>query len=300
MSGIAPIPNELFEAYDAARDVCRVHARSFHFASHFLPRPKRDHAYAVYAFCRRLDDAADVAGSEASVDGFCRLLDDCYSGRLGRSEDPVMQAFSHTVHACQIPRTHFDALADGCRMDFTVNRYETWAELERYCFRVAGVIGLIMCRVFDVAAPEAQAHAVAMGNAMQLTNILRDVREDMDRGRIYLPAQDMERFKVGPRQLASRRWTPPFAQLMRFEVQRARSLYRDGAAGIGYIANDGSRLTACVMAVVYGGILRAIESVEYDVFRRRASVSLFGKLGRVPLAMKLCRCEIGDEVPDVF
>jgi 15-cis-phytoene synthase len=299
MAAMTSIPSALAPAFAQAQDICRTHARSFYFASHFLPQPKRQHAYAIYAFCRLLDDAADEAESPASVDRFVGLLDACYAGRSG-SEELALRAFAHTVECCRIPRTHFDALAEGCRMDFMVKRYETWKDLEQYCYRVAGVVGLIMCCVFEVRHPLAQAHAVAMGNAMQLTNILRDVREDMERGRIYLPLADMDRFKVSARQLAMRRWTLPFANLMKYEIARARSLYRDGANGIGYIANDGSRLTACVMAVLYSGILRAIESMEYDVFRSRAQVSLLGKLRRIPKAMKLCRCEIGDDVPDVF
>ncbi len=300
MSVNATIPPDLDPAYRAAAEICRSHARSFHFASRFLPGPKRDHAFAVYAFCRQLDDAADIAGSPEAIDRFTRLLEDIYGRNMCGFDDPVARAFANTVKQCKIPREHFDALAAGCRMDFTVVRYDTWKQLERYCYCVAGVVGLIMCKVFDVTSPAAQAHAVAMGNAMQLTNILRDVREDMDRGRVYLPAEDLQRFKIGPRQLAQRRWTPAFAQLMEFEVARARALYREGAQGIGYIANDGSRLTASVMAVVYGGILRAIEGLEYDVFRRRASLSTFAKLRRLPAAMRLCRCELGDDVPDVF
>jgi phytoene synthase len=294
------IPRALEPAYAAAQEICRIHARSFYFASHFLPRPKRDHAYAVYAFCRLLDDATDEAASPASVDGFVKLLDGCYAGRAIGANQLALRAFAHTIDVCQIPRDHFDELAEGCRMDFTIKRYATWSELEMYCYRVAGVVGLIMCRVFGVTDPAAQARAVSMGNAMQLTNILRDVREDVDRGRIYIPMCEMDRFNVSARQLATRRWTPPFAHLMKFEIARARSLYRDGARGIGYIANDGSRLTASVMAVVYSGILRAIESMEYDVLRCRAQVSTLGKVRRVPLAMKLCRCEVGDDVPDVF
>lgn len=300
------IPPALQPAYAEAQKICQTHAKSFYFASHFLPQPKRDHAYAVYAFCRLLDDATDESASPASVDRFVKLLDGCYDGAsfssngLASSDELALRAFAHTVDTCKIPRSHFDALAEGCRMDFTYNRYGSWQDLEQYCYRVAGVVGLIMCCVFGVTHPDAQAHAVAMGNAMQLTNILRDVREDMDRGRIYLPLEDLDRFGVSPRQLAMRRWTPPFANLMKFEISRTRSLYREGAKGVGYLANDGSRLTACVMAVLYSGILRAIESLEYDVFRSRAQVSLVGKLRRVPMAMKLCRCEIGDDVPDVF
>lgn len=292
------IPKRLETAYAAAEAICREHARSFYFASRFLPRPKRDHAFAVYAFCRLLDDAADEAGSPAAVERFVRLLEQCY--RQEGVDVPALQAFAHMVGVCRIPREHFETLADGCRMDFSIRSYATWEDLEQYCYSVAGVVGLIMCCVFDIRNPAARFHAVSMGNAMQLTNILRDVREDFDRGRVYLPASDLDRFKVGHRQLALRRWTPPFAELMKFEVQRARSLYRDGAEGIGYIPQDGSRLTASVMAVLYGGILSAIESLEYDVFRHRAAVSLFGKVKRLPLAMKLCRCEIGDQVPNVF
>lgn len=300
MSATSPIPPSLTSAYEAARDICARHARSFYFASHFLPQPKRDHAYAVYAFCRLLDDAADETGTHAAVDRFDRLLDRCYAERGLDDSDAAIQAFAHTVRVCGVPRMHFDELAEGCRMDLTVRRYDTWQELEQYCYRVAGVVGLVMCCVFDVRQPAAFDRAVAMGNAMQLTNILRDVREDLDRGRVYLPTEDRDRFGVTERHLQSRRWTSPFASMMRFEVDRARNLYRDGSRGIGYIADDGSRLTACVMGVVYGGILGAIEALDYDVFRRRAQVSTLGKLRRLPLARKLCRCEVGDEVPNVF
>lgn len=300
MSVAEPIPHRLRAAYAAARETCRTHSHSFYFASHFLPSPKREHAYAVYAFCRRLDDAADEAGSRETLDHFAAHLDECYGQSVDPERDGSLAPFAHTVRACNIPRRHFDTLAAGCRMDLLVNRYDTWTELERYCYRVAGVVGQILCHVFDVCSPDAQAHAIAMGNAMQLTNILRDVREDLDRGRVYLPLEELEKFKVGSRQLALRRWTPPFANLMRFQVKRARALYREGAAGIGHIANDGSRLTACMMAVLYSGILQSIESLEYDVFRHRAAVSTIGKFRRLPKAIKLARCEIGDDVPDVF
>lgn len=294
----ATLPRLLKSDYSAAQAICQSHARSFYFASRFLPQPKRDHAYAVYAFCRLLDDAADNTSVPEAVDRFTNQLDSCYRGE--RLDEPALRAFANTVRVCRIPKEHFDALAEGCRMDFTINRYDTWQDLEQYCYRVAGVVGLIMCCVFDIQNPAARYHAVTMGHAMQLTNILRDVREDLDRGRVYLPLSDLDRFKVGVRQLAARRWTPSFAELMKFQIARARGLYNDGAAGIGYIPDDGSRLTACVMAVLYGGILSAIESRNYDVFRFRASLSTLGKIRRLPLAMKLRRCEIGDDVPNVF
>lgn len=299
MAATDPIPPAFADDYAAARAICRHHAKSFHFASHFLPRPKRDHAYAVYAFCRLLDDAADEEPSIESVERFVALLDAIYAKRA-EIDEPALRAFAHTVAACAIPKQYFLDLADGCRMDFTVSRYATWPDLEGYCYRVAGVVGLIMCHVFDVRDPAARSQAVALGNAMQLTNILRDVGDDYARGRIYLPQEDLARFGVDAQVIAQRRVTPGFEALMAFEIARARALYADGSLGLGHITDDGSRLTACVMASVYSGILGAIERQGSDVFRRRAHVSMPRKIARLPIAWRLRRCEIGDPVPAVW
>lgn len=315
MSATAPIPRSLDDAYAAAQSICREHARSFYFASHFLPRPKRDHAYAVYAFCRLLDDAADESESPAAVDQFVQSLDvafrnmsvplisACKSNQQdahATNESLALCAFEHTVRACQIPKTYFLELAAGCRMDFTITRYDTWAELETYCYRVAGVVGLIMCHVFGLRDKRAHARAVAMGNAMQLTNILRDVREDLDRGRVYLPREDFASFGVTDEELTTRRTTPAMAALIAFEVERARALYVEGARGLSSLPSDGSRLTASVMSVVYAGILGAIERQCCDVFGGRAKLSLLEKIGRLPAAVRLAKVEAGDEIPDVF
>jgi phytoene synthase len=312
MPSTSPIPPSLDEDYEAARAICQHHARSFYFASHFLPRPKRDHAYAVYAFCRLLDDAADEEPSEASVAHFERVLDGAYGGtsvvpanheRAGHATGEVaaLRAFAHTVRACEIPKALFLELAAGCRMDFTITRYETWPQLETYCYRVAGVVGLIMCHVFGLRDERARAQAVAMGNAMQLTNIIRDVREDLDRGRVYLPREDFARFSVTDEEFESRRTTPALARMIRFEIDRARSLYNEGARGLPRLPDDGSRLTACVMSTVYAGILNAIEERQrYDVFGGRAKLSTLDKLARLPAAWRLSQCEVGDEVPAVF
>jgi 15-cis-phytoene synthase len=315
MSATAPIPRSLDDAYAAARSICREHARSFYFASHFLPRPKRDHAYAVYAFCRLLDDAADESESPVAVDRFVQLLDDAFGSMSiplmpeqprherdahATTEALALRAFEHTICACEIPKNYFLELAVGCRMDFTTTRYETWTELEAYCYRVAGVVGLIMCHVFGLRDRRAQARAVAMGNAMQLTNILRDVREDLDRGRVYLPREDLARFGVTDAELQTRRTTPAMAALIAFELERARALYVEGAKGLSSLPNDGSRLTASVMSVVYAGILGAIESHCFDVFAGRARLSTLEKLARLPAAVRLSKVDVGDEIPDVF
>jgi phytoene synthase len=331
----------------AARAICQRHARSFYFASHLLPVPKRYAAYAVYAFCRLMDDAVDreedertdsgtrpgsgaggsgvaaavaceAASGNASADRVVRLtsvlaqflatLDAAYAGTLhlpARAADRTesqhaLHAFALTVQRYRIPKQHFVDLADGCRMDLTITRYETWADLERYCYLVAGVVGLIMCPVFGLSDPAAGRQAVQMGNAMQLTNILRDVGEDWDRGRLYLPREDLDRFGYSEADVAGRVVDDRLRGLVRLEVDRARSLYRAGSAGLCHLANDGSRLTASAMAVVYSGILGAIERQGYDVFRSRAHLTTAQKFARVPRAWGLARRDPGDPLPDVF
>jgi phytoene synthase len=318
---------EMDKAFAAARAICRHHARSFYFASVFLPSAKRNAAYAVYAFCRLLDDATDEAEDAAGVAGqierFVGLLDAVYDqsqsliagggspgfGARPGLPPPAMKeqasstsdeglaliAFAQTVRKYDIPKSCFLELAEGCRMDLTIDRYQSWDDLRKYCYRVAGVVGIVMCRIFGVSDPAAEAQAVMMGEAMQLTNILRDVKEDAARGRVYLPMEDLDRFGYTIDDLQAGVVNEPFRQLMRFEIARARDLYRQSAVGLAQLTNDGSRLTATAMGVIYAGILRAIESQGYDVFNRRARLNLMQKLLRLPAAWKLSsRGIIGD------
>lgn len=297
----------LLSAYAAAEMICRRHAKSFYFASHFLPERKRRRAYAVYAFCRLLDDAVDEAASrdqqEKRLELFENLLTRCYSGEIvqdSTTDSLALQAFSMTVRECHIPKRLFHELAEGCRMDLTTHRYPDWKSLERYCYHVAGVVGLIMCHVFEVPDSSVHQQAICMGNAMQLTNILRDVGEDADRGRIYIPQNELKQFGVDEIDLLNKNPTPAFKHLMRFQIDRARMLYQQASQGLCELASDGSRQTACVMASVYSGILQAIEKQDYDVFSQRAHLGLMGKLKRLGPAMRLCQLEYADRVPDVF
>jgi phytoene synthase len=212
----------------------------------------------------------------------------------------AIDAFAHTVRACSIPRVYFDELAEGCRMDFTIRRYATWKALEHYCYRVAGVVGLMMCRVFGLKDERALEQAVQMGNAMQLTNILRDVAEDWDRGRLYLPADDLARFGLNESAIAERRCDAAFVSMMRFQIERARALYAQAAIGLRQLPDDGSRLTACVMAVVYAGILRAIERQDCNVFAGRAHLTTRQKLLRVHQAWQLSQWTGRNVMPAVF
>lgn len=300
--------SDLRAEYAAAQAICRRHARSFYFSSFFLPREKRKHAYAVYAFCRGIDDAVDEGGAEGideRIAAFSRTLDSVYSGALitegmSREQALALRAFARTVEVCSIPKQYFLDVAIGCRMDLTVKRYATWPELEQYCYYVAGVVGLIMCCVFGLREEGARKQAVLMGNAMQLTNILRDIKEDWDRGRVYLPADEMERFGVSEQHLASGLMTTGMAELMKFQIARARDLYMGAAQGLVHLPNDGSRLTACAMSVIYAGILGAIERQGHNPFAGRARLSFGEKIARVPAAWRLSRCKVGGNIPEVF
>src|SRR5512135_3485790 len=177
--------------FAVCRDITRRHAKSFYFASHVLPREKKLDAYAVYAFCRLADNTVDEAAHTDSADAIARsieelreLLSNVYAGTP--MVDPVVRALQFTVSERQIPKSLFDDLLTGVGMDLTRTRYASFAGLERYCYYVASVVGLMMARVFGVTSPDALAYARDLGIAMQVTNILRDVREDYDRGRIYL------------------------------------------------------------------------------------------------------------------
>jgi phytoene synthase len=240
---------------------------------------------------------------ESELIRFESLLAECYAGTPIVGDDEAahaLRAFSMTVDDCQIPMKPFLELAEGCRMDLTIKRYPDWPELERYCYHVAGVVGLIMCYVFDLRDTRAHQQAVAMGNAMQLTNILRDVGEDYDRGRIYLPQDEMLAFGVSERDIDEKRATRAFKELIRFQIARARAMYAEGCDGLCALPTDGSRQTACVMATVYGGILGAIERMDCDVFAGRAHLGTLGKLARIPAALKLTRLEFGDKLNGIF
>lgn len=298
---------ELDGSFRAARSICRKHAKSFYFASYFLPREKRDAAYAVYAFCRLLDDAvderegsgADVNRDDASSE-FGRLLTRCYTGSAGDLAEPApafFPAFALVVRKYSIPQQYFLDLVAGCRMDLTKKRYATWAELEVYCYHVAGVVGLIMSCIFQLRNERARENAVQTGIAMQLTNILRDVGEDYRRGRIYLPREDLDRFGCSEADIAAGRVSEAFRSLMQFEIARAGTLFQQGAEGLCHLPNDGSRLTACAMSVIYAGILEAIERQHYDVFSRRAHLTTFQKFAKLPGALRLSNREQGDPIP---
>jgi len=267
------------------REMTRHHAKTFYFASHMLPPQKRGDAYAVYAFCRYVDDAVDLAPDEpARVAAFAelqRLLEAAYAPsdfNAALTSLPWLPAFRETIHRRTIPRRYFEELLEGVEMDRGRVRLATWEELDRYCYLVAAVVGLIMVHVLTEPAPELLAPARDLGTAMQLTNILRDVGEDWRRDRIYLPSTELEKFGLTENDIALGRLSEPFRALMRFQIGRARAFYAAAEPGIQALPKDGSQRTVRLMQTIYGAILDEIERADYQVFQRRARVSFPRKL----------------------
>jgi phytoene synthase len=278
----------------ACRELTRHHAKTFYFASHVLPAQKRSDAYAVYAFCRHVDDQIDLAPDEAArlraLADLSHLLHSAYLPASGQEAGfgnslPWLPAFRETAQRRAIPAAYFEDLLTGVEMDRGRVRLQTWEELDRYCYRVAGVVGLIMVHMLAEPAPELLKPARDLGTAMQLTNILRDIAEDWGRDRLYLPAEELEKFGLTADDIAQQRMGDSFRAMMRFQIGRARAYYSYGEAGVPALPADGSRCCARLMSTIYGAILDEIERVDYDVYRGRVHVSFPRKLW---LALKTC------------
>jgi len=274
--------NDLFKA---SRLYTRHYARTFYFASFMLPKAKREAAYVIYAFCRYADNVLDDDPKMEPGDRLVKLqhlgneLDKVYYAPL--DAHPRLLAFREIIRRYEIPQHCFDQLLQGIGMDLTIRRYETWEELDLYCYRVASVVGLIMAHIFGVSSEEAYPYAVQLGKAMQLTNILRDVKEDYTLGRIYLPDDDFKRFGCTDADLSEDRPSPALVELLKFEIRKARSFYREADKGIPYLTNDGSRFCVQVMSALYEGILDVIERNHYDVLNQRAFVPFSEKFLRL-------------------
>jgi phytoene synthase len=290
------------EAYATCRTITFTHAKTFAFASHFIPASKRNACYAVYAFCRYVDDLVDVAMERGNVtrDDAVRLvaqwhhdLDTVYAGGGAATEtDPtrsaILLAWEDTLSRYHIPRNLPDELIEGVLMDVSINRFATFDALTEYCYKVASVVGLMTSEIFGYASPDALPRAVDLGIAMQLTNIIRDVKEDADRGRIYLAGEDLAAYGVSEEDVLAHRWTPAMRELIREYVRRADAFYASAEPGIAMLDPD-SRLTVMLMHRNYRRILRVVEGMDHNVFRGRARTSLVTKLLAVPTAWLAAR-----------
>ena len=269
----------------------RHHAKTFYFASHVLTAQKRSDAYSVYAFCRYVDDQIDLAPDEAArmraFADLAHLLHAAYQDKAESFERrlPWLLAFRETIRRRAIPATYFEDLLKGVEMDRGRVRLQNWEELDRYCYHVAAVVGLIMVHVLTEPSPELLKPARDLGTAMQLTNILRDIAEDWQRDRLYLPADELRKFDLTEEDFAQQRVSESFRAMMRFQIARARDYYGRAEPGIAALPADGSQFCARLMSTVYGAILDEIERADCQVYRGRVRVSFPRKLW---LALK-CR-----------
>jgi 15-cis-phytoene synthase len=265
------------EDYARCAEVTRRSSSNFYYAFMLLSAERRRALYAVYAFCRFVDDIADdgaVAQPAVLLERWREELRKVFSGAVER---PVSRALADNVRRFNIPQRYFEEVIDGVEMDLTRKRYATFAKLSLYCRRVASAVGLICIEIFGYRNPATRVYAERLGLAFQLTNILRDVREDAARDRIYLPLEDLARFGVSEQEILQSAYTPGFNQLMEFEAARARQFYQEAAAALA--PEDKSAMVAAEgMRLIYSALLERISRSGYRVFDRRLSVSAPRKL----------------------
>ena len=263
-------------AYRTCAAIAARHGKSYHLATRLLTPDRRPAIHALYAAARTADDLVDVPGADPSGDLAAWSRAVLADLAAGWSEDPVRLALVHTYRRYDIPVEHLVDFLAAMTSDLTVTGYADLAALERYMWGSAAVIGLQVLPVLGTAAgvarEEAAPHAIALGEAFQLTNFLRDVGEDVDRGRVYLPADRMAAHGVTPEQLAARRHDRNFTELMREMVAVVRRRYDDAAPGTPMLAPE-SRDCVRAATALYGGILEEIERAGYRVLDRRVRVS---------------------------
>ena len=267
-------PLALSEAYQSCVEITRKHSRSFFLSSQLLPPAKRQAVRALYAFCRTSDDLVDQPQTNAmrSLAAWVALV----HAPQPPPDNAVLLAWNDTLMRYAVPRALPDELLAGIAMDLTVHRYDTFDDLWLYCYRVASVVGLISMRIIGYREG-AVNYAIKLGVALQLTNILRDVGEDAQRGRVYLPREDLERFGLCADDILNGRCDAAFRALMRFEIERAHCLYEAAWPGIALLNPDG-QLAIAAAAEIYRGILGKIRQNDYNVYQHRAYVSLAHKL----------------------
>ncbi|MBZ5680073.1 MAG: phytoene/squalene synthase family protein [Acidobacteriia bacterium] len=291
-----PAPPQLVMAYSVCRGITRSAAKNFYYAFLVLPRRKREALCAVYAFMRQCDDIADdprlsLEERRQKLDSWLDALHRAQQGHP--TDDAVLLALTDAQRRYQIPAGLLDELAQGTGMDVHENvgeavagpsstpglaiQYKTFEDLRLYCYRVASVVGLVCIHVFGYRDPAAEPLAERCGLAFQLTNILRDVKEDAALGRVYLPEEDLAKFGLSAAELLSTPDPARFRPLLAFEADRAREFYQAGEELIPYVSED-SQPALWVLVRIYRRLLEKIAERQYDVFSGKVSLTVSEKL----------------------
>ncbi len=251
---------------------------SFYYAFLFLPAPRRAAITAFYAFCREVDDVVDET-SDAGVAAtkLAWWKSEVAQSFAGQPSHPVMKALMPHASAYAIEARHLQAVIEGCQMDLEQTRYLDYPNLQRYCHLVAGVVGEVAARIFGQTDAATTAYAHTLGQALQLTNIIRDVGEDSLRGRIYLPLSDLQRFDVKAHEILKRMYSDRFTALMQFQAQRAHGLYEE-ALNLLPVADRRAQKPGLMMASIYRTLLREIEADNFQVLHQRIKLTPLRKL----------------------
>lgn len=273
------MPTELDNAYRYCQDIAKSNAKNFYYAFRTLPINKRKAIYAVYAFCRYCDDIADEPRSLSEKHRLFKETQLLLNNSFNRSNTthPVFKATSHTAQTIGIPLDYFNEVLAGVKMDLTKNRYQNFTELREYCYRVASVVGLICIEIFGYSDPKARNYAIDLGLAMQLTNIMRDIKEDVELNRIYLPMNEISSFGYSETELLARSNTSAFKNVMQVQTRRARQYFENGRKLIPLISRD-SRACPATLLNIYNTILDRIEMSDFDVFTKRIGLNTAEKL----------------------
>lgn len=269
----------LEKAYDYCKTLTHFHSRSFFMASQLLSGDKRRAVRALYAFCRLTDDIVDCPNDNTLL-----TLAEWRERALSwhpTADDLTAVAWADARARYHIPRRYAEQLMDGVARDLQQSRYETFADLATYCYGVASTVGLMSMHIIGFESEKAIPYAIKLGVALQLTNILRDVGEDWERGRLYLPLEELAHFGLTEADVAQRVVDNRWRTFMQFQIQRNRQLYEDAWPGIAMLHKEG-RLAIAAAAGFYQAILNDIEAHDYDNFNRRAYVSQWGKLRLLP------------------
>lgn len=289
----------LEQAYEACRRETAEWAKTFYLGTLLMPPAKRRAIWAIYVWCRRTDELMDSPEAQARPEAELAARLDAWEQRtrgLFAGEPPLDGldlVMADTIARYPQPLQPYLDMIEGMRMDLTTTRYASFEQLELYCYRVAGTVGLMTQEVMGVdpayttapwsERPDTSEAAVALGIANQLTNILRDVGEDRGRGRIYLPQDELARFGYSEAELLAGVLNDNWRQLMRFQLERARDWFARSEAGVRWLAPD-ARWPVWASLRLYRGILDVIEQHDYDVFNKRAYVPMAGKLLDLPLS----------------
>lgn len=292
-SPYSPTASQIAVAYSVCRSITRSAAKNFYYAFLVLPTPKRQALCAVYAYMRRCDDIADDFNLPA-YERRQRLeawLESFHRAEAGHpTDDPVLLALTDTQRRYKIPVELLDQLAFGTAMDIQEGAsptatgttelqvlYRTFSDLRQYCYRVASVVGLVCIRIFGYRDPTAEGLAENLGLAFQLTNIIRDIQEDAAMGRIYLPAEDLDRFKIGPADFRQASIPERLRWLLAAESDRAREYY-GSAADLMLLIDEDSQPALWVLVTIYRRLLEKISDRKYDVFGKKVSLTVREKV----------------------